>query len=248
MFERLLAALIILALLVLVMFIALPYTPGNERTNAPVLNPPAAPAPTESAKVNPPPVKPEIVVKNDPVPPPEKPAPPPPPEKQAPPPPEKPVAETPNAPVPNPPGNTTDKADQGPPAAERHDREIAGGNAPPKQIIVKYQDRLPISPGAEPPPKSYATPRYDKPAIERTKTEIVPRPVLRVPPRRILIKSDREVDDDFGEDTRREYVRRDAYAPPVWTRGRYSECAEGRCDCGCGQQPYWARRSPGCPD
>jgi hypothetical protein len=247
MFERLLAALIILALLVLVMFIALPYTPGNDRSNSQSSTPPTrvepAPAPTEIVNAKPPAANEETVAKTEP----------------APPAPEKPVASAPERsatgaqepPVPNPPASGSDSV-KPPIAAEKSDRDAPGGNAPPKRKFVKYfLDRLPISASAEPPPKAVPTPRYDRPIedkpkvnaskADRLRTNTPPRTVQRYP-RRVLIRGDREYDDDGGE-----YVRRTDYDPPHWNRTHYYECANGRCDCSC-DRPYWARRGPPCWD
>jgi hypothetical protein len=250
MFERLLAALIILALLVLVMFIALPYTPGSDRPNSNSGNTttrvePGVPPPSESAKVKPPVEKETTVAKNEPAPQA--------PETIAPPPPEKPSAEPQKAQVPNPPANGADSEGKAPVPTPKQERDNAGGDAPPKQKFVKsYLDRLPISPAAEPPPKASPTVRYDRPIEakrnvnnskgDRLNSQTPSRTTAQRPTQRVLFKGDRERDDDIGE-----YIRRGGEAPPAWNRTHYYECAGGRCECSC-ERPYWARSGSPCWD
>jgi hypothetical protein len=252
MFERLLAALIILALLVLVMFIALPYPTGSDRVNSPVVDQPlpAEPAksPTESARVKSPTAGQNEVANNEAAP------------QTA----EKPAPSAQETPVPNPPGNNNLDSNKAPaPApAEKGARELGRGEAQPKQKFVKsYNDRL--SPDAELPAKPLETAKADKPATEtpvadkpksdkltihklkprETRTETVSRTPVQQRRPRVYIKEERERGDGIGE-----YIRRTDYGPPGWHRTHYYECADGRCDCSC-DRPYWARRSgPPCWD
>lgn len=232
MFERLLAALIILALLVLVMFIALPYTPGSERTSAPSVDQPAPPpaekpAPPESARAKPPAAGQNDVVKNE----------------AAPQPAGKPAAEAREPSVPNPPGNGQGNTNKAPAPAKKGEREVAGGDARVKQKFVKYdQDKLPVSLNAEPRPKPNEIAKADKPKAGKPKTDTVSRAPVQQPPRRVFIKGDRDRDDGIGD-----YIRRAGHSPPDWHRTHYYECADGRCDCSC-DRPYWARRGPPCWD
>jgi hypothetical protein len=247
MFERLLAALIILALLVLVMFIALP---DSGRINAPAVNrsPAVEPAvpPSESARVKPPAAEGQTeVAKNE----------------AAPPPPEKPAASPQEVQVPNPPGNSSvDTGKKAPAPVEKGEREIGSSETPPKQKLVKSNyERLP--PDKELPAKPIETAKADKPAekpvpampkadklkvhkskIDRPRTETVSRLPVRRPGPRGYIKEYRERDDDIGE-----YIQRTDYSRPDWHRTHYYECANGRCDCSC-DRPYWARRGPPCWD
>jgi hypothetical protein len=255
MFERLLAALIILALLVLVMFIALPETAVSPRSPSvsgapptrvePNITPPSESAKLKPVEIIPPGEKETTVAKNEP---PAKA-----PGTEVPPPPEKPPVEAPKERVPNPPADGVDRAVEPPAATPRQDRDVAGGGAPPKQKFVKYYlDRLPITPAVEPRPRPLATARYDKPLLEppkvsapkadRWQSQAPPRRTAQRLPQPILVKGDRERDDDIGD-----HVRRAEYDEPGWNRNHYDDCAEGRCDCGC-EQPYWARRGPPCWD
>lgn len=252
MFERLLAALIILALLVLVMFIALPYPSGSDRASAPVADLPPVVTPTatppEAARAKPPASAPTGVAQNDT-----------PPQAIEPP-----GAPTQEAPVPNPPGkigseNPNNKA---PAASDKGEREIGAGETRPKLKFVKtFTDRLTAD--AEQPSKPVIALKGDKPTIEkpktvkpkadklrieRPKTETVTRvpvqPAPRVtlkdePPPRVYLKSERIRDDGIGE-----YIRRADYGTD-WNRTHYYECSNGRCDCSC-DRPYWARRGPPC--
>jgi hypothetical protein len=249
MFERLLAALIILALLVLVMFIALPY-PGGDRSNTQAVDQPPPPVvepavgPSETARVKSPPGQNEVA--NN---------------EAAPQPPEKPAAGAQETPVPNPPGNigVDNKAPAPAPVpapAEKGAREIGANEAQPKEKFVKIQDRLPAD--AEQPSKPVVALKGDKPAtekpkaikpksdklrIDRPKTETASRtPVRPPPPPRVYIKEYRDRDDGIGE-----YIRRTDYGPPDWHRTHYYECADGRCDCSC-NRPYWSRSGPPCWD
>ena len=176
MFERLLAALIVLALLVIVMFIALPYTPGSEPARAPSVE---KPAPPESARAKPPAAGQNDAIKNE-----------------AAPPPEKPAGGAKDVPVPNPPANGVGKA---PTLTEKQERDGGGGKAPPKQKSVKnHQDKLPISAEAEPPSKTVPAAKPDKP-----KPQTVSRMPAQQPPRQAFIKGDRERDDGIGDYIRR---------------------------------------------
>jgi len=250
MFERLLAALIILALLVLVMFIALP--PGDlqwTRPRAP------EPAPSEAAK--PEPAKPELVPADNPQPKPvpdevivarNEPAP-------VPPLPDKSPLRT--APVPNPAGSAAETAKGTPTPKEPQDRAVASSDAPPKQKFVKsFLDRLPLSPAAEPAPRSSATarndqlplPPEDKPRPNSAKSDKLyteRRPRLLTPPPppapRLAARDTRERSDEIGN-----YIRQTDGAPTSWYRARYYDCPDGRCDCNC-PHPYWAS-SAGCWD
>ena len=268
MFERLLAALIILALLVLVMFIALPETAVNNRPTSVSGTPPTrvepdATPPSDSAKLKPPvettppaettapveitpPVEKETTVaKNEP---PVKAA-----ETEVPPPPERPPAEAQKERVPNPPAHGVDSAVEPPAAAPRQDRDVAGEDAPRKQKFVKYYlDRLPITPAVEPRPRPLATARYDNPIVEspkasapkadRWQSQAPPRRTAHRLPQPILVKGDRERDDDMGD-----YVHRTEYDASGSNRTHYDDCRDGRCDCSC-ERPYWAGRGSPCWD
>ena len=248
MFERLLAALIILALLVLVMFIALPYPTGSDRANAPIVDQPTpvepTPAPSETARAKSPPAGQENVANNDVVPQPS----------------EKPAAGAQDVPVPNPPGNSAENTGK-PPApipapAEKGDRQIPAGETQPKQKFVKMnQDRL--ATGAEQAPKPAvalkgdkpvtekpvaAKPKSDKLKIQRPKTEMASR-LPALPPRQpVYLKDDPRRNDGIGD-----YIRRTDYSESEWHRTHYYECTDGRCECSC-DRPYWARSGPPCWD
>ena len=249
MFERLLAALIILALLVLVMFIALPYPTGSDRLNSPAVDqaPPVEPTvgPSETARVKSPSAEPSEIAKNEVAPSPEKPA------------------ATQEAPVPNPPGNSgvdsnISKAPAPVPVpAEKGEREIGAGEAQPQQKFVKInQDRLPAD--AEQPSKPVAAakkgdkpvtetpkagkPKSDKLRIYKPKTDTASRIPMQQHRPRVFVKSDRDRDDGIGD-----YIRRTDHSPPDWHRTHYYECADGRCDCSC-DRPYWSRSGPPCWD
>ena len=243
MFERLLAALIILALLVLVMFIALP---EGQRANTRAVDPPSpvqpAAPPSETARAKSPAVEGQTeVAKTD--------APPPPP------------ASPQDVQVPNPPGNNsvdTDKATPSP--AEKGGREIGSADTQPKPKFVKSNDdRLPQA--AELPAKPVEAAKADKPTerlvpakptsdklrvhkprIDRPRTETVSRIPVQGSGPRVYIKEERERYDGIGE-----YIQRTRYSRPDWHRTHYYECADGRCDCSC-DRPYWARRGPPCWD
>ena len=239
MFERLLAALIILALLVLVMFIALPYPTGSDRVNSPAVEqaPPVeqAAAPQEKS----PTAGQTEIAKNE----------------AAPPAPEKPAASPQETPVPNPPGNKGVDTDKVP--AEKGAREIGSGEAQPKQKFVKgNQDRLPRD--TELPAKPVETAKADKPVTEKPvaakpksdrleirkpkpskpRTETASRIPVQRPGPRVYLKED----DGIGD-----YIRRTDYSRPDWHRTHYYECADGRCDCSC-DRPYWSRSGPPCWD
>lgn len=269
MFERLLAALIILALLVLVMFIALP--PGDLQWGK--ATPPSKPdAPTPEVAVNPEPAKPEparpevlkpVPAKSELVPaqtPQPKPVPdevvvagnePPP----IPPLPDKSPLRT--APVPNPTGNAAETAKGTPTPKELQDRAVASSDGPARRKFVKYYlDRLPLSPDAEPPPRSSTAGRYDllppppvesRPRLNGAKSDKLyfqrpPQRFAQRPAPRFAARETRERSDDIGN-----YIRRtDDDAPNGWYRARYNDCTDGQCDCGC-PQPYWAS-SAGCRD
>jgi hypothetical protein len=262
MFERLLAALIILALLVLVMFIALPETAVNNRPTSVSGTPPTRfepniTPPSDSAKLKPPvettppaettpPVEKETTVaKNEP---PAKA-----PGTEVPPPPEKAPVDALKDRVPNPPAHGVESAVEPPAATPTQDREVAGGDAPRKQKFVKYYlDRMPITPAVEPHPRPQSTMRYDTPSVEspavsaprpdRSRLQALPRRTAQRHTQPMLVRSDGEGDNDMGN-----YVRDAEYDAPGRNRTGYSECAEGRCDCDC-ERPYWARRGPPCWD
>lgn len=259
MFERLLAALIILALLVLVMFIALPAgdlgkfttTTTKPETTTPEVAAKPEVAKPEVAKQEPPrpevvPTQPQtktapdetVIAGND-----------------LPPLPEKSPLRT--APVPNPASNAAESAKGTPTPKAPQDRAVASSDAPPKQKFVKYfQDRLPLSPAAEPPPRSSTSARYDqlapppqpdtRPRLNSAKSDKLyfdrpPRHFAQRPLPRYAARETRERSDDIGN-----YIRRTDDAPNSWYRARYYDCADGQCDCGC-PQPYWAS-SGGCWD
>jgi hypothetical protein len=247
MFERLLAALIILALLVLVMFIALPYPTGGDRTSTPPAEQPPIVDPNtpqqEAAKPQPPAAGENKIANND----------------AAPPPVETPPAGAQDTPVPNPPGKPSgDNSGKAPVQRTPATSEKGGGGAQPVRKLIKpYQDKLPLSAEAEQPSKPALAakgdksavekpkpgkPKSDKLKIEKPKTETASRIPARQPQKRHLIKDDRDRDDGIGD-----YIRRTEYSPPDWRRTHYYECTNGQCDCRC-ERPYWARRGAPCWD
>ena len=251
MFERLLAALIILALLVLVMFIALPYPTGGDRTDTPPVNRQIVVepdvTPSEAAKTKASETAPNEVAKNDAIP------------KAVETPAETPAAVAKDNPVPNPPGNNSVDTSKAPTPANKAEREIGSSeNTQPRQKVVKSNhDRLQAD--AELPAKPVETAKADKPAIEKSpkppksksdklRTDkprtIKPRPqtASRIPVQqpgpRLYIKEYREREDGVGH-----YIRHTA----AGTRTHYDECANGQCECSC-DRPYWARSSTPCWD
>ena len=262
MFEKLLAALIILALLVLVMFIALPYKPGSDSASAPQTPPveiakpkPVAPPPTKITKIEPEPSPPQAPAPKALKKPVEKPAPKAaekPTEKPAPkvaekPPAEKPMAEAQPAPVPNPSGNAgvSDVSKSAEPT-QTGDQEMVGADAPPRHKVVKYYlDRLPVSPDAEPRPKPTATARSDRPVVEEKlqpevnaakadRLRIASAPRMRRSPQHLIVRDDGDSDDDIGD-----YIRHSSTVSPGWQRTPDEDCPDGRCNCYCAH-PYWA--------
>jgi hypothetical protein len=256
MFERLLAALIILALLVLVMFIALPAGDLGKFTTT-TKPEPTAPEVAAKPEVNKPEAaKPEVVPAQNPQP---KPVPdetivaan----ETPIPPLPEKSPLRT--APVPSPTGNAAETAKGTPTPKAPQDRAVASSDGPPRQKFVKYfLDRLPLSPAAEPPPRSSTTGLYDqlpppppppsRPKLNSAKSDKLyierrHRNLAQRPAPRFAARETRERSDDIGN-----YIRRTDDAPNAWYRARYYDCPDGQCDCDC-PHPYWAS-SAGCWD
>ena len=249
MFERLLAALIILALLVLVMFIALPYPSGDRAAPTPVEQPsavePTVP-PIDSERAKSPDAAPDRAAEN----------------KAIPTPAEKPAV-TQDVPVPNPPSNkSADSENKAPLPADKIARDNPGGiETKPKQKFVKtHPERLPASAELEP----IATSKVDKPAaaaaekpkvgkpkadklrIDKTRTETAFRSPVQ-PPQRYVVRQDRVRGDRVRDDGIGEYIRRSDNGPPDWHRTHYYECADGRCECAC-DRPYWASSGPPCSD
>ncbi len=252
MFQRLLAALIVLAMLVLVMFFALPYTPGG----VPVVTTPSAPAPSvEPRVVQTTPAKPEtpvIVAK------PETPVPSTKPETPV-------IVAKPDTPVtvakpdtpvtvPNPgtppPTKTAAQPEpapaESPPAASRTDRitqaPADSAPSPSNKVVKRVKSRDELAKSAEPPPQPNEAAKGDRLKINHPNTVILSRAPRRASSR-VLASRERESDDDIGD-----YIRSTGYDPRPRRRSYEYDCADGRCECNC-DRPYWARRGgPPCWD
>jgi hypothetical protein len=222
MFERLLAALIILALLVLVMFIAFPDPSGRRQSDIEPTTDQTA-LDTPAVKPDPQPEQPPVPV----VPAPSQTA-----EKT----PDRVAPGAGDPPVPNPSGEVTTLEPAATPTRREAKREEIT-DAPPRQKIVKIVDRLPQEPRAAPSPRPEVTPRQSKAAPKTDSFTTIERDDAV----RVSAKDDRRR-DDIGTYLRRTVAKpRKSGAPPRWRRTHYYECTGGDCSCDC-DRPYWSRR------